>query len=157
MKTRDRRNKELEEHDRRSQHCALLILWLTYGMLFSQLPRAVKRCPRCKETDAVYFQSQQRASDTGMVGLSVAVSPFKANFHHRSSTMFALRAVRSTRRFERGDQVLLVCCHKNNGGNEWPDRLHGVAFSRDWPSHGVNGLLNVCIENVKSLKMNKQS
>jgi len=30
------------------------------------LPRATQRCPRCHENDAVYFQSQQRAADTGM-------------------------------------------------------------------------------------------
>lgn len=32
-----------------------------------QLPRAVKLCPKCGESEAVYFQSQQRAADTGMV------------------------------------------------------------------------------------------
>ncbi|OQU94741.1 hypothetical protein CLAIMM_01052 isoform 2 [Cladophialophora immunda] len=31
------------------------------------LPRAPKKCPKCRETEAVYFQSQQRAADTGMV------------------------------------------------------------------------------------------
>ncbi|KAL2434203.1 hypothetical protein ABEF95_004984 [Exophiala dermatitidis] len=31
------------------------------------LPHATQRCPKCGETDAVYFQSQQRAADTGMV------------------------------------------------------------------------------------------
>ncbi|KAI1625025.1 putative DNA directed RNA polymerase II 15 kDa subunit [Exophiala viscosa] len=30
------------------------------------LPRTSQRCPRCRETDAVYFQSQQRGADTGM-------------------------------------------------------------------------------------------
>lgn len=30
------------------------------------LPRAIKRCPKCNESEAVYFQSQQRAADTGM-------------------------------------------------------------------------------------------
>ena len=32
-----------------------------------QLPRTTQRCPYCHENDAVYFQSQQRAADTGMV------------------------------------------------------------------------------------------
>ncbi|KIV92267.1 hypothetical protein PV10_06724 [Exophiala mesophila] len=30
------------------------------------LPRAKQICPKCREEEAVYFQSQQRAADTGM-------------------------------------------------------------------------------------------
>jgi Transcription factor S-II (TFIIS) len=40
---------------------------LTPGII--QLPRATQKCPKCKERDAVYFQSQQRAADTGMVSV----------------------------------------------------------------------------------------
>jgi DNA-directed RNA polymerase subunit M/transcription elongation factor TFIIS len=32
-----------------------------------QLPRANKLCPSCGETEAVFFQSQQRSAETGMV------------------------------------------------------------------------------------------
>ena len=42
------------------------LLWLT--MLFSlQLPRSDKMCPSCGEHEAVFFQSQQRSAETGMV------------------------------------------------------------------------------------------
>lgn len=30
------------------------------------LPRSQTRCPKCRETDTVYFQSQQRGADTTM-------------------------------------------------------------------------------------------
>lgn len=30
------------------------------------LPRSNKQCPHCKETEAVFFQSQQRSAETGM-------------------------------------------------------------------------------------------
>lgn len=33
----------------------------------SQLPRSNKQCPSCHETEAVFFQSQQRSAETGMV------------------------------------------------------------------------------------------
>lgn len=33
----------------------------------SQLPRSNKLCPSCGETEAVFFQSQQRSAETGMV------------------------------------------------------------------------------------------
>lgn len=32
-----------------------------------QLPRSNKACPKCKNEDAVFFQSQQRSAETGMV------------------------------------------------------------------------------------------
>jgi DNA-directed RNA polymerase subunit M/transcription elongation factor TFIIS len=32
-----------------------------------QLPRSNKTCPKCKTEDAVFFQSQQRSAETGMV------------------------------------------------------------------------------------------
>lgn len=32
-----------------------------------QLPRANKICPKCRHDDAVFFQSQQRTAETGMV------------------------------------------------------------------------------------------
>lgn len=32
-----------------------------------QLPRIEKPCPNCNETEAVFFQSQQRTAETGMV------------------------------------------------------------------------------------------
>lgn len=35
--------------------------------LCSQLPRSNKLCPSCGETEAVFFQSQQRSAETGMV------------------------------------------------------------------------------------------
>jgi DNA-directed RNA polymerase II subunit RPB9 len=35
-----------------------------------QLPRSNKACPKCKAEDAVFFQSQQRSAETGMVLLS---------------------------------------------------------------------------------------
>ena len=34
-----------------------------------QLPRSNKQCPHCRETEAVFFQSQQRSAETGMVSL----------------------------------------------------------------------------------------
>jgi DNA-directed RNA polymerase II subunit RPB9 len=36
-------------------------------LTIEQLPRSSTRCPKCKETEAVYFQSQQRGGDTTMV------------------------------------------------------------------------------------------
>lgn len=38
---------------------------LTY--IIVQLPRSNKTCPKCKTEDAVFFQSQQRSAETGMV------------------------------------------------------------------------------------------
>ncbi|GAB1209649.1 hypothetical protein APSETT445_008430 [Aspergillus pseudonomiae] len=32
-----------------------------------QLPRSNKLCPSCGEAEAVFFQSQQRSAETGMV------------------------------------------------------------------------------------------
>lgn len=32
----------------------------------TQLPRSNKLCPKCHETEAVFFQSQQRSAETGM-------------------------------------------------------------------------------------------
>ncbi|PQE10835.1 hypothetical protein CJF30_00008972 [Rutstroemia sp. NJR-2017a BBW] len=34
------------------------------------LPRSNKTCPACRNEDAVFFQSQQRSAETGMVNLS---------------------------------------------------------------------------------------
>lgn len=33
----------------------------------AQLPRSNKQCPNCHENEAVFFQSQQRSAETGMV------------------------------------------------------------------------------------------
>lgn len=33
----------------------------------AQLPRTAKLCPGCGENEAVFFQSQQRSAETGMV------------------------------------------------------------------------------------------
>ena len=41
----------------------------------SQLPRSTKECPQCKHNEAVFFQSQERKDDTGMV--SQAPNPLK--------------------------------------------------------------------------------
>lgn len=38
------------------------------------LPRSNKACPYCHETEAVFFQSQQRTEDTKMVGFFFASS-----------------------------------------------------------------------------------
>ena len=38
-----------------------------------QLPRSDKMCPSCGEHEAVFFQSQQRSAETGMVRLTVQV------------------------------------------------------------------------------------
>jgi hypothetical protein len=67
-----------------------------------QLPRAVKSCPKCHENEAVYFQSQQRAADTGMVGIRDLPSfcpPHTDDF--RNFTMSVQLATMSTRRCER--------------------------------------------------------
>ncbi|KAJ5103055.1 hypothetical protein N7532_003584 [Penicillium argentinense] len=36
------------------------------GAILCSLPRANKLCPSCGESEAVFFQSQQRSADTGM-------------------------------------------------------------------------------------------
>jgi hypothetical protein len=38
-------------------------------VLLLQLPRSNKTCPKCKTEDAVFFQSQQRTAETGMVSI----------------------------------------------------------------------------------------
>ncbi|KAL9608632.1 MAG: hypothetical protein Q9167_006553 [Letrouitia subvulpina] len=38
-----------------------------HGKAGQKLPRAIKRCPNCHESEAVFFQSQQRSAETGMV------------------------------------------------------------------------------------------
>lgn len=40
-----------------------------------QLPRANKLCPSCGETEAVFFQSQQRSAETGMVRPNPLMDP----------------------------------------------------------------------------------
>ena len=40
--------------------------WLTIVFLL-QLPRAKRDCPACNHDQAVFFQSQQRSAETGMV------------------------------------------------------------------------------------------
>ncbi|KAK4143129.1 DNA-directed RNA polymerase II subunit RPB9 [Dichotomopilus funicola] len=37
------------------------------SVLQAQLPRSKKNCPACNHTEAVFFQSQQRSTETGMV------------------------------------------------------------------------------------------
>lgn len=49
-----------------------------------QLPRSNKDCPRCHESEAVFFQSQQRTSETGMV-----------NFHPYYHPTFLICCVRN--------------------------------------------------------------
>jgi hypothetical protein len=46
---------------------SLCVQWLTCDFFWLQLPRANKLCPSCGETEAVFFQSQQRSAETGMV------------------------------------------------------------------------------------------
>lgn len=42
--------------------------WLTlFFFCVLQLPRSNKTCPSCKHEEAVFFQSQQRSAETGMV------------------------------------------------------------------------------------------
>jgi len=48
----------------------LLIGTCTDALVDLQLPRSNKQCPHCKETEAVFFQSQQRSAETGMVSWS---------------------------------------------------------------------------------------
>ena len=43
-------------------------------LIFLQLPRSTQRCPKCRNTDAVHFQSQQRTNETGMVSLVLFAS-----------------------------------------------------------------------------------
>jgi len=38
-----------------------------------QLPKAVRVCPQCGESESVFFQSQQRTEDTKMVIRAVAI------------------------------------------------------------------------------------
>lgn len=40
---------------------------LTTCLMLLQLPRSNKQCPSCDGTEAVFFQSQQRTAETGMV------------------------------------------------------------------------------------------
>ena len=40
-----------------------------------QLPRMKQQCPKCDSTEAVFFQSQQRTSDTGMVSFLSCALP----------------------------------------------------------------------------------
>jgi hypothetical protein len=40
-------------------------MWLT--LFLPQLPRSNRTCPACKHEEAVFFQSQQRSAETGMV------------------------------------------------------------------------------------------
>ena len=44
-------------------------------LLYSQLPRSNKKCPHCGDMEAVFFQSQQRSADTGMVRLLLESTP----------------------------------------------------------------------------------
>lgn len=39
----------------------------TFADAMLQLPRANKKCPSCNHEEAVFFQSQQRSAETGMV------------------------------------------------------------------------------------------
>jgi Transcription factor S-II (TFIIS) len=55
-----------------------------------QLPRAVKLCPKCGESEAVYFQSQQRAADTGMVGIYETPLVFVDMLIHFTETLLCL-------------------------------------------------------------------
>lgn len=43
----------------------------------AQLPRSNKQCPNCHENEAVFFQSQQRSAETGMVRPFVLYEPGK--------------------------------------------------------------------------------
>lgn len=47
---------------------------MTDFCLLEQLPRAQKLCPRCSNDEAVYFQSQQRTAETGMVSASLSLA-----------------------------------------------------------------------------------
>jgi hypothetical protein len=66
-----------------------LLLWINFietstnWFITSQLPRAIKKCLRCKENDAVYFQSQQRAADTGMVRLHCCVWDYASDISQK--------------------------------------------------------------------------
>lgn len=72
---------------------------LTRHFSDAQLPRSNKECPKCHETEAVFFQSQQRTAETGMVCL-LAFREWElfAYFRYRNYTMFAAVAVTSGNR-----------------------------------------------------------
>ena len=53
-------------------YALFIMLFLLQGVLTTcstnlQLPRTNKQCPKCDSTEAVFFQSQQRTAETGMV------------------------------------------------------------------------------------------
>ena len=67
-------------------------LWLTVSPPV-QLPRTQKTCPRCNERDAVYFQSQQRAAETGMVSnMSLFLALLRSFF---SETLLCVHGLQS--------------------------------------------------------------
>jgi hypothetical protein len=84
-----------------------LLLWINFietstnWLITSQLPRAIKKCPRCKENDAVYFQSQQRAADTGMVRLHCCVWDYASDISQNCTTSVH-RTIMSIPSFEHG-------------------------------------------------------
>ena len=66
--------------------CFFLLAQFANAMLvLEQLPRSNKQCPKCNEMEAVFFQSQQRTSETGMVCL-----PPSAPLHLTTSLLLAL-------------------------------------------------------------------
>lgn len=56
-----------------------------------QLPRAQKLCPRCSNDEAVYFQSQQRTAETGMVSASSLPREPEAQFAYNYGIEIVLR------------------------------------------------------------------
>ncbi|KAJ5171826.1 DNA directed RNA polymerase II 15 kDa subunit [Penicillium capsulatum] len=66
--------------------------WLT-------LPRANKLCPSCGENEAVFFQSQQRSAETGMVSVIERTDYMEAGMlilSTRNSTTCAAHVVTSS-------------------------------------------------------------
>lgn len=65
---------------------------------YFQLPRSNKLCPSCGETEAVFFQSQQRSAETGMVGLfscySPEIAPKRLTNYLQSETLLRLLRLR---------------------------------------------------------------
>ena len=58
------------------------IAMMIANITFFQLPRSNKACPKCKAEDAVFFQSQQRSAETGMVLLSLFILQVHADDGH---------------------------------------------------------------------------
>ena len=91
-----RRNGWCYDRHRKRSYCEWVGCWLGCWLgayrVDAQLPKAVKTCPQCGESESVFFQSQQRTEDTKMVRVRGQSTRDRVLTPHSLSSTCALTA-----------------------------------------------------------------